>query len=202
MPEPVCAGGRVASTVFHLLVLSTYSATSVVARHCDTIEPDGSSCARLLPLCRWWTCLRCRKAARACLWRRWTRCSRQRCLTCSSRLAGERPPPPPPLGFVHCASAGRACPSHAARVVALPCTPAGATGCHAMPCHALPCNIALSPPRLDTCTPACCPPPLPAQARDGGGLVPLPPGLWLLAVRGGREHAAVVRGAQPACGGG
>lgn len=40
------------------------------------------------------------------------------------------------------------------------------------------------------------------QAGDGGGLVPLPPGIWVLAVGRGREHAAVVRSAERACGGG
>ena len=40
--------------------------------------------------------------------------------------------------------------------------------------------------------------PFPRQARDGGGLVPQPPGLRLLAVGRRHQHAAELRGAQPA----
>ncbi len=45
--------------------------------------------------CRWWTCLRCRRAARASAWRRWTLCFRQRCWTCSNKWAGEALLAPP-----------------------------------------------------------------------------------------------------------
>lgn len=57
--------------------------------------------SRCSPERRWWTFSRCRRAGRACRWRPWTRCSRRKCLTCSSRLAGERLSPPPRPGLQH-----------------------------------------------------------------------------------------------------